>query len=204
MNEQLRNKLVRMAARDLRVREELAATGELFDGYSAKMEAVHLENADALEAVIDTGGGWPGASMIGADGAEAAWLVAMHAISRPAFQRRCLALLEEAAAAGEAEAYQPAYLFDRIALFEGRPQRYGTQSDWNEEGKMEIGPLEDAACVNELRASVGLAPLENLVWENEETREHAPKDFARRRREYEEWKVKVGWIEAAGVGRDEK
>ena len=194
MNERIRTKLVRMAAEDLRVREELAATGELFDSYSPKMEAVHLENAAALEEIIDARGSWPGLTETGADGAEAAWLVAMHAISRPAFQRKCLTLLEEAAAAGEAEAYRPAYLFDRIALFEGRPQRYGTQSDWNEDGKMQVGPLEDESRVNEFRAAVGLAPLESLIWENEETRENAPKDFAQRRRDYEEWKKRVGWI----------
>ncbi len=45
MNEQLREKLHLMKTEDERVREELAKTGELFNGYHPEMERVHLENA---------------------------------------------------------------------------------------------------------------------------------------------------------------
>jgi hypothetical protein len=79
----------------------LARDGSLFEGYSPEMERVHLENATRLEAII-VRHGWPGLSAVGADGAEAAWLVAQHAISRPAFQRRCLELLRAAVDSREA------------------------------------------------------------------------------------------------------
>ena len=58
MNEQLRERLLEMRACDERRREELAATGELFDGYALKMEETHLENAAELERRIDENGGW--------------------------------------------------------------------------------------------------------------------------------------------------
>lgn len=193
MNEELREKLLAMRAEDGRVREELAATGELFDGYAPRMEETHLENARALERMIDDAGGWLGKSTVGADGAEAAWLIAQHAISLPEFSRRCLALIEKAVAAGDAEPVHAAYLSDRICFFENRPQRYGTQSDWNADGKMQVWRLEDASKLNDFRRRVGLEPLESLTWENQETRENQPEDFAARQAKFEDWARKVGW-----------
>jgi hypothetical protein len=194
MNSEMREKLLLMAAEDQSVREELAKTGELFDGYHPRMEAVHLANAAALEKMIeDAGGEWLGKSLVGSDGAEAAWLIAQHSISLPDFSRRCLRLLRRAVAAGEAESRQMAYLEDRINFFERKPQRYGTQSDRNADGKMQVWTLEDESRVNEFRASVGLKPLENLVRESEELRGNAPADFARRQKEAEEWREKTGW-----------
>jgi hypothetical protein len=89
----LRRELLALAAEDQRVRAELVAEGTLFDGYHPRMEAVHRRNAAYLAAVIDRHG-WPGAGLIGADGADAAWLIAQHAVSEPEFQRRCLAAEE--------------------------------------------------------------------------------------------------------------
>jgi hypothetical protein len=194
MDNKLREKLLAMAEEDRRVREGLANSGELFDGYNPKMEAVHLKNAAALEKMLDANGGaWLGKSNVGADGAEAAWLVAMHAISLPEFSRRCAKLIEAAIAAGDAEPRQLAFLEDRINFFEGKPQRYGTQSDWNADGKMQVWTLEDESKVNEFRREIGLPPLENLIWENEETGENAPPDFAERQRGFAEWLKKTGW-----------
>lgn len=193
MNQELREKLLAMRVTDERVRGELAATGELFDGYCPKMERVHLENAAELEKMIDENGGWLGKSTVGADGAEAAWLVVQHAISLPEFSRKCLKLLEKAVTEEEAEPYQYAYLYDRICFFEKRPQKYGSQSDWNADGLMEVWTLEDEEKVNEYRAEVNLKPLESLIWENEETRENAPKNYAERQTESEAWAKRVGW-----------
>jgi hypothetical protein len=192
MNEHLREKLLAMQDEDQRAREELAATGELFDGYHPAMERVHLDNAAELEKMIEANG-WLGKSLVGADGAEAAWLIVQHAISLPEFSRKCLRLLERAVAEYEAEPYQAAYLHDRICFFENRPQRYGTQSDRNKAGKMQVWTLEDAAKVNDFRAQVGLQPLDTLTWENEETRENKPKNFAARQAGFEVWGKKVGW-----------
>jgi len=192
MNEHLREKLLAMRAEDERVREELAATGELFDGYHPIMERVHLENAAELEQMIDENG-WLGKSLVGTDGAEAAWLVAQHAISLPEFSRKCLRLIERAVAENEAEPYQAAYLHDRISFFENRPQRYGTSSDWNADGVMEVWTLKNEEKVNAHRAAVGLEPLESLTWENDETRENKPKNYAERQLEFEAWAKKVGW-----------
>jgi len=188
----LPGELLAMAAEDRRVGDELAAEGTLFDGYHPRMEAVHRRNAARLKAVLDRQG-WPGASLVGAEAAEAAWLVAQHAIGEPDFQRRCLRLLQEAAARGEVPAWQPAMLEDRVRMFEGRPQRYGTQLEPDDEGRFRPYPIEDPEHVEERRRRVGLEPLSVRL--ARAGRVPVPKDPARFERNYEAWLRRVGWRE---------
>jgi hypothetical protein len=194
IDENLRQQLLAMREEDSMTRERLAKTGELFDGYNAEMEAVHLKNAKRLEELIDEHG-WLGISKVGEEGADAAWLIVQHAISLPEFCRKVLKMLLEAEKTGDVPPRYAAYLADRIAIFEDRPQRYGTQADWNEKGEMEIGVLENEEKVNEYRAEVGLKPLESLILYSKEYEENAPKDWHERRRGFEEWARKVGWRE---------
>ncbi len=87
VNQELRTRLLRMKDRDQRVRARLLRQGALFERYAKEMEAVHLEHAVRLNEIVERHG-WPGESLVGVDGAEGAWLVAQHAISSPALQRR--------------------------------------------------------------------------------------------------------------------
>lgn len=192
LNENLRRELLAMRENDFITRERLAKTGELFDGYNAEMEAVHLKNARRLEEMIDEYG-WLGKSKVGEDGADAAWLIAQHAISLPEFSKKVLKILKEAEKTGDVSPRYGAYLADRIAFFENRPQRYGTQSDWNENGEMEVWTLEDEEKVNDYRAEVGLKPLESRILQSKEFKENAPQNWHERQRESEEWARKVGW-----------
>jgi len=186
----LRSGLLAMRAEDLAVREKLFQTGQLSAGYHPEMEAVHQRNAARMREILAQFG-WPTRTLVGVDGEEAAWMVAMHAVGDPDLQRKSLAVLENAVSAGEAPAWQFACLADRIAFFEGRPQRYGTQLDWDDEGYHSVYGLEDAERVNELRATVGLGPLEGFGRDG-----RTPKDsesLRRHRGEYEVWARKVGW-----------
>ncbi len=185
-----------MERRDREVRAELVQSGELLDRYHPQMEAVHCENGRRLEEILDEHG-WPGRSLVGEDGAEAAWLVAQHAIGMPALMRRASDLLERGIALGEAENWMHAYMDDRIRTFEGRPQRYGTQFDWDAKGHMRPLPIEDPDGVDERRSSVGLesiaerlAKMENHAGAEGEAR---PADPEERRREFEAWLSRVGW-----------
>lgn len=186
----LRRELLALAAEDRRVRAELVEEGTLFDGYHPRMEAVHRHNAAYLAAALDRHG-WPGAALVGADGADAAWLIAQHAIGEPAFQRRCLAALEIAAERGEVPRWQPAMLEDRIRVFEGRAQRYGTQLQVTEDGAVIPHTIEDPDGVEERRRAVGLEPLAERLAKTQ--RMPPPKDRDAYQREYEEWLRKVGW-----------
>ncbi len=100
--------------------------------------------------------GWFDISRYGAEADEAAWLIVQHADRTPVFQAEMLPLLEERAAAGESNRRQVAYLWDRVAVKEGRPQRYGTQMECEGDELVPIGGLEDAARVEERRAALGM------------------------------------------------
>ena len=186
----LRRELLALAAEDRRVRAELDAEGTLHDGYHRRMEAVHRRNAAVLRAALDAHG-WPGRTMVGDDGAEAASLIVQHAIGEPALQRRCVALLWAAAERGEAPVWQPAYLEDRVRRFEGRPQRWGTQIETDAEGRPVMPELEEPETVDARRAAVGLEPLADRLASAGTL--PVPRDRERFDREYAEWLRRVGW-----------
>src|SRR5690349_3021734 len=107
-----------MDGHDQLVRAELAADGSLFEGYHPRMEAIHRANAARLREII-AAHGWPGKSLVGTDGAQAAWRIAQHAIGEPDFMRHCRDLLNEAHARGEVPGWHFAFIDDRIRVFEG-------------------------------------------------------------------------------------
>lgn len=196
MNEALRAKLLKMADADSRLRSQLVETGELFGGYNSKMAELHQEHAEKLGLIVEEFG-WPGTSLVGKEGSCAAWLVLQHAIGSPSLQRRCLPILKEAAQAGEIDPAHVAYLEDRIRVFEGRPQTYGTQFDWNGRGVMSPHPIEDLERVDEYRASVGLGPMSKKT---EEIRQQAaaegheqPLDFQEYLDSRDAWAREAGW-----------
>lgn len=151
-----------MAEHDLQVRQRLVEAGTLSDDYHAEMEAVHRQNAARLAEILSARG-WPDASIVGEDGNDAAWLILQHAIPCPDLQRQGLALLRSAAAEGRASKIHVALLEDRIAVFEGREQTYGTQFDWDEHSQLSPDPIAAPESVDERRAAIGLPPLGETI-----------------------------------------
>ena len=98
--------------------------------------------------------GWPGQTLVGKDGANAAWLLVQHADMDRPFQQKCLDLMK-AMPAGEVEKKQIAYLTDRVLVGQKKKQVYGTQLD----GKFEPQPIEDPDNVDKRRAEMGLGTM---------------------------------------------
>jgi hypothetical protein len=107
--------------------------------------------------------GWPGRSLVGEDGAEAAWTLALHTMHDPDVLRRCLTLMRDAAAAGEADPWQVAFLVDRVSLAERNIQVYGTTICRQADGSFAPPLLEDPDRVDARRQTVGLPPLEEDI-----------------------------------------
>jgi hypothetical protein len=193
-NELLRLEILAMAENDLSVREELIADGSLTNqGYHPRMEAVHKRNASRLTLIIDRYG-WPGISLVGEDGANAAWLIAQHAIGNPPFMRRCRLLLTQATSNNEAPRWQLAMMEDRIRMYEGKPQRYGTQFQPDKNGEFVPYTIENPENVNERRHAVGLNTLEERIAEIREQsvgeKVPLPPNWES---DYETWLRAVGW-----------
>lgn len=189
MDAALRDELLAMDTADLALRARLSADGQLNEGYHPEMRALHEANADRLAAIIDQRG-WPGPGTVGTDGAEAAWLVVQHAISRPALMRRVRHLLRGSSAVLPAHW---AMLDDRIAVFEGREQTWGTQFDWDETGQMKPLPIAHPAGLDARRADVGLPPLAEAVARHRALAGTPPADPARRAAEGLAFAREAGW-----------
>src|SRR5262249_11164957 len=194
MNEQLRQELLAMREEDLRVRAEIIAGSSSFDGYHPRMEEVHKRNAARLKEIIAEHG-WPGRSLVGEDGAVAAWFIAQHAIGDPTFQRRAMELLRQAHSNGEASAIAIAFLEDRVCMYEGRPQIYGTQFEPDEHGMPQPYQIADPDHVNQRRKAIGMNTIEERTHElqAEHQPEYDPEKRAESERNFQEWLKKVGW-----------
>jgi hypothetical protein len=157
----LRQELLDMAARDQAMRKRMAARyrpGEPISPEDLQQAlAVDGQHTRRMQAILDAHG-WPGITLVGNDGAEAAWLLVQHADQQPAFQRRCLQLLRQAVLAGEASPAHLAYLVDRVRVHAGRPQVFGTQLH-EVGGRLEPLPIEAAPGVDGRRGLMGLPPL---------------------------------------------
>src|SRR5262245_66176192 len=118
MDESLEKALLDMEAHDQKVRGELTAAGALNDTYHPRLEEIHRANSSRLRQIIAVFG-WPGFTLVGDKGAKAAWRIALHSITEPAFMRQRRALLDRASEAGEAPRWQIALLQHRIPVHEG-------------------------------------------------------------------------------------
>jgi hypothetical protein len=136
----------------LRLAELLPAEQEIL----ARLEDVDRDNTRWLGELVNRQG-WPGRSLVGEDGAVAAWLLAQHADQDPPLQRRCLELMR-AVPGTEVSPGHIAYLTDRVLLAEGESQVYGTQMTMVD-GEYRPESLRDPDSVDQRRAAVGLDPM---------------------------------------------
>lgn len=122
---------------------------------------VDAENLARLRQIISEHG-WPGQSLVGRDGATAAFLILQHADHESQFEY--FPLVKAAVDAGEFERRHFALLQDRVLVGEDKPQIYGTQLYWDDTtGKWELFPIEDEENVDARRQEVGMMPLAEYV-----------------------------------------
>lgn len=145
---------------DQRLRQALmaATTEEQSREFGAKLRLVDEDNTAFLKAWI-ADHGWPQISEVGDKVAFNSWLLAQHADHDPAFQEDVLQRMAVLVEKGEAKAKEYAYLWDRVAIAQNRPQRYATQgacqgSHW------EPADLEEPEQIEARRAEMGLGSLD--------------------------------------------
>lgn len=157
----LRAELLRMRTEDQagrdRIAEAVAAKDTMFIKSLMARDSALTRRLRAIVARH----GWPGRALVGADGAEAAWLVLQHS-PELGFQREMLPRIWEAARAGEGTLAEAAMLEDRIRVASGEPQRYGT-SFAIEPGELRPHPIADLEGLAARRREVGLPPIEEYV-----------------------------------------
>ena len=152
---ELRRELLDLVAKDQAARfaviDKQKAGGS---GDWKSVEAIDKADTAAVHRII-TADGWPGKAMVGEDGAHAAWLLVQHAdLDRP-LQKDVLARMKPMIATGEVSEVDYAYLDDRVAVAEHRPQRYGTQFDAHQQPQ----PIEDEGHLDERRKAIGMPSM---------------------------------------------
>ena len=123
----------------------------------ARLMEMDSDNTAWLMTIVEEVG-WPSRSLVGEEGAQAAWLLAQHADLNPKFQRRCMDLLRHAVECCDASPADLAHLTDRVLLASGAPQLYGTQLIIRE-GQYVPAWLQAPETVDVRRAAVGLDPI---------------------------------------------
>lgn len=151
MNKELRETLLRLKEEDQAPRMSSGPSDQVF------LLGLSKKHVACMKQVIRKYG-WPSYSLVGEDGAHAAWLLVQHADHDPEFQIMCLTLMKEAVKKGEASARNLAYLADRVYLKESGTQIYGTQlrSEW---GYVYSEGIDSPDLVDQRRSEVGFEPL---------------------------------------------
>lgn len=190
-------KIIELKNADLALRDKLVQNGKLSQGYDLEMKQLHNENAKILDSIINSIG-YPTIDKVGEEANEATWLIIQHSIEQPNFMKKCAELLETAVRESKADPKSLAYLTDRIAVLEETPQLYGTQFDWDENGKLCPNHFDDLTKVNERRKLIGLNTLEEQTQiirkRVQDEKQTPPKDLDNRKQEIEKWKRNVGWM----------
>ena len=139
------------------------------DDLQRRWRTIDSENLKQFKEII-AACGWPKTKK----DSNSAWLLAQHADSDLAFQRLARGLLEASVKVGIAAPRDLAYLADRIAANEGRPQEYGTQFSKSDRCHLILDPVDNRELVNRRRLAIGLQSLEE--YEAEGRRRFIPPD----------------------------
>lgn len=167
-NVELRDELVALRESDqsgrMRIQEAIQRHGHdspEVRALWAEQSRTDAENLVRLREIISEHG-WPGQSLVGRDGATAAFLILQHADHET--QVMYLPLVEAAVEAGDYEPRHFALLQDRVLVGEDKPQIYGTQLYLDDTtGKFELFPIEDEENVDSRRQEIGMMPLAEYV-----------------------------------------
>lgn len=126
-----------------------------------EMSTIDASNGRRLKEIIDKHG-WPGRTLVGRDGAHAAFLLAQHANRDLPFQERCLQLMQMAPT-GDVAGAELALITDRIAVAKHRKQIYGTQVELRDGRWRVVGEVENPNELDGRRKEVGLPPMEEYL-----------------------------------------
>lgn len=131
------------------------------DSLIAEMQKTDSINQKEICDILDTRG-FAGKETVG-DACAVYWLIIQHA--PVALQKKYFPLFVEAMNRGDIAKSQVAMMDDRIAMFEGRPQKYGSQIVEDEQGRRVVYRLLDPEKVDEWRKQMELNPLADYMKE---------------------------------------
>jgi len=158
----LRQQLLEIGRRDQGVRHEFLSAYNtqprnqaLIDSLTREMHRVDSVNETEICSILETRG-FVGRDLVG-DACNVFWMVIQHAPLE--LEKKYFPMFAEAMQHGDIPKSNVALMDDRIAMFEGRPQKYGTQFEENGQGQWVLYQLLDSSQVDIWRQEMGLGPL---------------------------------------------
>ena len=127
----------------------------------SKISEIDTDNKTWLKSTLSRIG-WFRISIYGRSASYASWLLVQNADQDPAWQKEVLEVLKPLAAQGEASWKDVAYLEDRVAAAESKPQVYGTQGRC-QNGAWSPFEISDPSRVDQRRISIGLVPIDEYA-----------------------------------------
>jgi hypothetical protein len=170
---------------DQKYRNQIDEVESKYGKGSAEIKALYdsMTLADSMnliqvESIIEKYG-WLGYNEIGSQANSTLFMVIQHADLKT--WRKYLPIMETAVESGKAKVADLALLQDRLNLYEGRKQVYGSQVIWSKtNNKYFVLPIDDPDNVDKRRATVGLPSMAvylsflELKWNPEEYKKDLP------------------------------
>jgi hypothetical protein len=174
MDQALHDELLRMQDDDQRVRGQYLYCPAPDDDPQTlaildEILRIDARNVGRFFAIVTTYG-WPGRSLVGEDGGQAAWILAQHNGWHEALEQSCLDLLDAAVAAGEAPLEYAERIRDNVYAHQGKAPYLYPKHELRAGGTTYVYPLtdEERAAMDARRAAVGLSTV--AEWEQEAQR----------------------------------
>lgn len=147
-------RIVFLAAHNRQPHDSIAEAEALHE-----MQRVDKLNQEQICKILDSRG-FVGSDKVG-NAVCTFWAVIQH--SDINIQKKYLPLFREAAQRGDIAKESVAMMEDRINMFEGKPQRYGSQIEEDEFGNSRLYQLLDESKVDEWRSEMGMEPLKDYL-----------------------------------------
>lgn len=167
----LKKELESIRVEDQTLRMLLPAVNEKFGSDSPEKvffsQLIQQQDSICINKVSDIidQHGWISVDRVGYFANQTLWLVIQHAPLE--IQEKYLPKLRASVEKGESEGWYLAFLEDRILMYKGEKQTYGSQAKPNSKtGKTHIYPIKDVSTVNERRAEIGLETIEEHAKQN--------------------------------------
>jgi hypothetical protein len=168
-NEELRTELMEILKLDQDLRIALDTMENMYDWDSELVQdtwkQIHYNdslNLVRIEAIIDKYG-WPTSELVGEDLADVPFLVLQHC-GDVELMEKYLPVIEKAVINGDLDKQSLALFIDRIKMFKGEDQVYGTQLSYNNEtGELSLYPVTDEINLNKRREEMGLGSIEDYL-----------------------------------------
>ena len=125
-----------------------------------KMRVIDSTDLIRISGILDKYG-WIGEDKIGWAGASAIWTVIQH--SPLETEEKYLPEMRKAVKKGNARSGQLALLEDRVLMFQGKEQIYGSQARTDSLGVTKFWRIKDEKNVNMRRFFAGLAPIQKYA-----------------------------------------